>query len=208
MVSPFDVGEKCKLMRIQPQARTLLRRPERQAQLRRAAAAAFARTGFAGTSMDDVAAEAGVSRLIVYRNFESKGDLYRSVLTGVRDRLREEFLAGYERRQTEPGFAVHAMVVVAREDPDGFRLLWRHAAREPEFAAFADDFHDRAVAAVDALVGALLPDPALHRWATALSVDYVVQAVLGWLDHGDPARDDELERRITEGLLALYPTWL
>ncbi len=158
--------------------------------------------------MDDVAAEAGVSRLIVYRNFDSKVDLYRAVLTGVRDRLREEFVAGFERRDGQPSFAVHAMVTVAREDPDGFRLLWRHAAREPEFAAFADDFHDRAVAAVEGLVGDLLPDPDLHRWATVLSVDYVVQAVLGWLDHGDPRRDDELERRITAGLAALYPTWL
>src|SRR5690606_14799714 len=69
--SPWVDG-KCKLLRIQPQAdvpgatRTLLSRPERQAQLRRAAATAFARTGFAGTSMEDVARQAGVSRLIVY----------------------------------------------------------------------------------------------------------------------------------------------
>jgi AcrR family transcriptional regulator len=185
----------------------LLRRPERQAQLRRAAATAFARTGYAGTSMDDVAAEAGVSRLIVYRNFESKADLYRAVLRGVRDRLRDEFVAGLQRGD-RPSFAVHAMVTVAREDPDGFRLLWRHAAREPEFAAYADEFHARAVAAVEALLGDALPDRTLQHWATALSVDYTVQAVLGWLDVGDPERDDELERRISEGLVALYPTWL
>jgi hypothetical protein len=35
----------------------------------------------------------------------------------------------------------------------------------------------------------------------------VVQANRVWLDHGDPGRDDELEGRITEGLIALYPTW-
>jgi len=157
--------------------------------------------------MDDVATEAGVSRLIVYRNFDSKADLYRAVLTGVRDRLREEFLAGWERRAEEPAFAVHAMVIVAREDPDGFRLLWRHAAREPEFAAFADEFHERSVAAVEELVGEGIADPDLRRWATVLAVDYVVQAVLGWLDHGAPRRDDELERRIVEGIVALYPTW-
>jgi AcrR family transcriptional regulator len=157
--------------------------------------------------MEDVAAEAGVSRLIVYRNFDSKADLYRAVLRGVRDRLRDEFVAGLEQGD-RPFFAVHAMVTVAREDPDGFRLLWRHAAREPEFAAYADEFHDRAVAAVEALIEDPLPDPVLRHWATTLSVDYVVQAVLGWLDVGDPDRDDELERRITAGLVALYPTWL
>ncbi len=34
----------------------------------------------AATSLDDVAAEAGVSRVILYRHFESKSDLYRAVL--------------------------------------------------------------------------------------------------------------------------------
>jgi AcrR family transcriptional regulator len=200
-------------LRIQPQdvspttTRTLLSRPQRQAQLRRAAATAFARTGFAATSMDDVAREAGVSRLIVYRNFDSKADLYRAVLSGVRDRLRDEFLAGTASRDTDPAFPVHAMVTVAREDPDGFRLLWRHAARESEFRDLAEDFHDRSVAAVEDLGGEGIPDPALRRWATVLCVDFVVQAVLGWLDHGDPRRDDELERRIVEGIVALYPTW-
>jgi len=52
--------------------RQLLSRADRQAQLLRAAATAFARAGFAATSMDDVAAEAGVTKLIVYRNFDSK----------------------------------------------------------------------------------------------------------------------------------------
>jgi AcrR family transcriptional regulator len=153
--------------------------------------------------MDDVAAEAGVSRLIVYRNFSTKADLYRAVLEGVCDRLRDEFLAGLERGD-RPIFAVHALLTVAREDPDGFRLLWRHAAREPEFAGYADEFHERAVDAVDALVGEALP---LRRWATTLAVDYSVQAVLGWLDHGEPERDDEFERRVSAGLVALYETW-
>ena len=88
-----------------------------------------------------------------------------------------------------------------------FRLLWRHATREPEFAAYADEFHDQAVAAVEELVGEGVHDPVLRHWGMTLSVDYVVQAILGWLEVGDPERDDELERRITEGLVALYPTW-
>ena len=74
--------------------RRLLRPTERQAQILRAASRAFARGGFAATSMDDVAAEAGITRLIVYRHFASKEVLYRAVLTAVADRLRDEFLAG------------------------------------------------------------------------------------------------------------------
>ncbi|MGH9248879.1 MAG: helix-turn-helix domain-containing protein [Acidimicrobiales bacterium] len=41
-----------------------------------AAARAFARGGFAATGLDDVAAEAGVSRVLTYRHFDSKEQLY------------------------------------------------------------------------------------------------------------------------------------
>ena len=72
------------------QSRVLLDRPARRAAILAAAAGAFAERGFADTSMDDVAAAAGITRLIVYRHFDSKEDLYAAVLQHVRDRLAEE----------------------------------------------------------------------------------------------------------------------
>ena len=69
---------------------TALPRAERRAQLLTAAATAFVRGGFDGTSMEDVAEQAGVTRLIVYRIFATKEDLYRAVLESVTDRLRDE----------------------------------------------------------------------------------------------------------------------
>src|SRR6185436_19787519 len=66
-----------------------LPRAERRAQLLTAAATAFVRAGFDGTSMEDVAEQAGVTRLIVYRIFATKEDLYRAVLESVTDRLRD-----------------------------------------------------------------------------------------------------------------------
>ncbi|MGZ4758536.1 MAG: TetR/AcrR family transcriptional regulator, partial [Acidimicrobiales bacterium] len=118
--------------------RRLMQRDERQAQILRAAAAAFARTGFAGTSMDDVAVEAGITRLIVYRHFDSKEDLYRAVLTQVTDRLAEEWARGLQR-DTRRGVVLSTFLTVAREQPDGFRLLFGHASREPQFVEFAEE---------------------------------------------------------------------
>ena len=60
-----------------------LPRAERRAQLLTAAATAFVSGGFDGTSMEDVAEQAGVTRLIVYRIFATKEDLYRAVLESV-----------------------------------------------------------------------------------------------------------------------------
>src|SRR5215472_10646365 len=47
--------------------RRLLRRPERREQILAAATRAFAQAGFAATSLDDVAVEAGISRDNLYR---------------------------------------------------------------------------------------------------------------------------------------------
>ena len=59
------------------------RDPARRMALLAAAAEAFAHAGYAATSMDEIAATAGITKLIVYRHFESKEVLYRAVLEQV-----------------------------------------------------------------------------------------------------------------------------
>ena len=172
----------------------------------RAAARAFADAGFAATSMEQVAAEAGVTKLIVYRHFDSKEDLYRAALERVSARLAEEFAAAAARRH-RLGVAAPAFLTVAREDPAGFRLLWRHSAREPEFASYAGEFRALAVRAARALLADRLPDSTLHDWAAETVVAYLVEAVLNWLDHGDPGRDEEFLALTTASLQALVRSW-
>src|SRR5690348_16375108 len=118
-----------------------LPRAERHEQILSAATRAFARSGYAATSLDDVAAEAGVSRVILYRHFESKSDLYRAVLDHACARLvttvgSEDFTPA----------SVDALLDAAAADPDGFRLVFHHAGREPEFRAEVDRLRTGAVA--------------------------------------------------------------
>jgi len=190
----------------QSTTRRLMQRDERQAQILRAAAAAFARGGFAATSMDDVAAEAGITRLIVYRHFDSKEDLYRSVLTKVTDRLAEEWEAGLAASDRR-GFVFTTLLTVAREQPDGFRLLFEHAAREPQFAGFAQEMRATQVELADQLIGGSMPDPEVRAWATRTIVGYLVDSVLAWLEVGRPERDGEFIERATDGLVALFLAW-
>ena len=186
--------------------RRLLSRPERQQVILRGAARAFATAGFTATSMDDVAAASGITRLILYRHFGGKEDLYRAVLIRVSERLEEEFLAGV--RAGERVIGLRALLAVAREDPDGFRLLWRHAAREPRFAAYAKDQRERAVAVARANIGQSGLDPSLSEWAAEVIVSYLVEAVLQWLEHGSPGRDGELIDLVSRGLTSLFGAWL
>jgi AcrR family transcriptional regulator len=187
--------------------RRLMQRDERQAQILAAAATAFARGGFAATSMDDVAAEAGITRLIVYRHFDSKEDLYRAVLTKVTDQLAERWQQGMAAADRH-GMVFRMMVSVAREQPDGFRLLFEHAAREPQFAGVAGEFRAIQVEVADQLVGETIPDPRFRAWVTRTIVGYLVDAVLAWLEVGDPERDDEFVEQATAGLIAMYLAWV
>jgi len=64
---------------------------EKRAAILEAAKALFIRNAFAGTSMDAVAAEAGVSKLTVYSHFGDKDNLFREVIRArVQDLLPEQ----------------------------------------------------------------------------------------------------------------------
>jgi AcrR family transcriptional regulator len=185
--------------------RTLLARPERQASILRGAASAFARSGFAGTSMDDVAEACGVTKLIVYRNFDSKEELYRAILERVFHRMGEEL----ELRLREPsaGIGARTILTVAREDPDGFVLLWRHAAREPQFADYAHGQRALAATAVRELLHLHSGDDVIDEWSSEAVFGFLIESVLSWLELGDPAQDEVMIERTTTALRAMRGAW-
>jgi AcrR family transcriptional regulator len=182
-----------------------LPRAERRASILSGAAEAFARSGFAHTSMEDVAAACGVTRLILYRHFETKEDLYRAVLEEVFERLGQELEAGLAAGSTR-GLGARTLLHVAREEPAAFTLLWRHAAREPRFADYASELRSIAVDVVASFVNLDTGNPVLDRWTSESLFGWLVESTLIWLDHGDPALDDQFLERATAGLGALRTT--
>ena len=180
-----------------------LPRADRRLAILDGAACAFADRGYAATSMEEIAAASGITKLIVYRHFESKEALYRAVLQRVHDRLAEEFVA--ELGDGAEGIA-RSMVRVAREHPDGARMLWRHAAREPAFAPYADEWRARAVGVSRTLLEPYV-DASMHEWAAQTSVSSLVESVLAWLDHGDPALDDAFVEYTALGIRGQVGAW-
>jgi AcrR family transcriptional regulator len=164
-----------------------LRRAERREQILAAATRAFARSGFAATGLDDIAAEAGVTRVILYRHFDSKTDLYQAVLDrfcGVLAAHVEEPVGGFTDA------SIDGLLAAAAAEPAGFRLLFQHAAREPEFKAQAEQFRTDITQAAYLQIAELLPDEAWARWAAQLAPAVAIEAVIAWLDAGQP--DPEL----------------
>jgi AcrR family transcriptional regulator len=188
-------------------ARRLLRREERHASVLHGAAAAFARTGFSATSMEDVAEACGVTKLIVYRHFDSKEELYRAILQRVFDRQAEELVRGLEHPGAS-GLGARTLLTVAREDPAAFTLLWRHAPREPRFAAYADELRSMSVAAVRDLMAIASDDPAFDAWTAEVVIGWLVEAVLTWLRVGAVERDDEMVAWATTGLRRMRAGWV
>jgi AcrR family transcriptional regulator len=186
--------------------RRLLQREERQASILHGAAVAFARSGFAATSMDDVAEACQVTKLIVYRHFESKEELYRAILQRVFDRQAQELVRGLTG--AAPGLGMRTLLTVAREDPAAFVLLWRHAAREPQFAEYAAEQRSMSVLAVKELMQLNSSDPVLDRWSAEVVIGWLVEAVLTWLEVGDAGRDEELIVRASEGLRRMRSGWI
>ena len=61
--------------------------PARREQILDVAVEVFARNGFHGASMNDVAEAAGVTKPVLYQHFDSKQDLYMALLDEVGNRL-------------------------------------------------------------------------------------------------------------------------
>jgi AcrR family transcriptional regulator len=184
----------------------LLPRAERRASILRGAAEAFARSGFDRTSMEEVAASCGVTRLILYRHFETKEKLYRAILQEVFDRLGEELQAGLAAGSTR-GLGARTLLVVARDDPAAFTLLWRHAAREPQFAEYASQFRLISVDVVRRFIPLGSDNPVIDAWIAESLFGWLVEATLTWLECGDPALDAEFVERATAGLVGLRSAW-
>ena len=166
-----------------PEPQPRLRRAQRREQILAAATEAFARSGFAATSLDDIAAQAGITRVILYRHFDSKTDLYQAVLDRMCARLEahvEEPVGGFTDA------SIDGLLQAAAESPAGFRLLFHHALREPEFKERIEKFRAGITAAAYLQISAFVPDEALARWAAQLAPVVAIEAITAWLAAGQP----------------------
>ena len=179
-------------------------RPARRAQLLRAAAAAFLERGYDGTSMEAVADHAGVTRMLVYRHFESKEALYRAVLASAVEQVQAVFVP--DAVGTDPGVAGQ-LTVAARAQPDAFRLLWRHARHEPQFADDAHTFRSVAVEFADQVLAPLIPDAQRRGWSAGSIVDFLYGSICNHLDDGDPADDAAFAHHLHWGAVGLLEAW-
>jgi len=100
---------------------------ERRAQLVDVGRTLFAKQGYEATSVEEIAAEAKVSKPIVYEHFGGKEGLYAVIVDREMDyivrRIVEAIGQGSARERVER--ASMAFLVYVRDYPDGFAVLAR-----------------------------------------------------------------------------------
>jgi AcrR family transcriptional regulator len=162
-----------------------LTQPQRRARTRSslidAAATVFARRGYHGASLEEVAAEAGLSKGAVYYNFESKEALFLALLDQHID-ARLHMLEDLRQRPDSGASMREGARRVAsslRADRDWCLLFLEfcaQAAREPAVRRRFNARMDRVHAALETTVAALAP-PGASTEHLAAAIDAVVDGV-------------------------------
>ena len=84
--------------------------------------------------------------------------------------------------------SLDALLSAAAAEPAGFRLLFHHAAREPEFRQEIDELRSCMFDIAHSHLADAIPDQAWARWASTLVPTVAVEGVIAWLDAGQPDR--------------------
>ena len=180
---------------------TRLPAARRRRQLLDVAQEAFADAGFHGTSMDDIADAAGVTKPVLYQHFPSKRDLYLELLEDVGQQLLEAITAATDdattpRRQVEVGFAAYFTFVAA--NVSAFRLLFGSGARrDEEFDAAVTRVTDAIGDAIAGLIAADI-DHEHQRLLAAGIVGLAESACRHWVRNDLDMAAELLARRIAD----------
>jgi len=187
-----------------PKRQVRMKPAERRQSILAAATRAFLRSGFSGTSMDEVAAEAGVTRLIVYLHFASKQDLYDAVLEHAARSLAACLGEATTEHQDDPiRVVVTGCLRDLETDPDGARLLLTRASHELPENPHLRDVRRKAlelVASSASVAGAAEPERGRLSEVVLAAIE---ACVLAW---NDAASEPGASSRIASAISSLAET--
>ncbi|MEU1732761.1 TetR/AcrR family transcriptional regulator [Streptosporangium sp. NPDC020145] len=187
---------------------------ERREQLIQISRTLFAEKGFDGTSVEEIAATANVSKPVVYEHFGGKEGVYAVVV----DREMQKLLG----LVTEALSASHALIKLERaalallayveENSEGFRILVRDSHAASGTGTFASLINDIASQVEDVMVDQFAErgyDPKLAPMYAQMLVGMVALTGQWWLDVRRPAREEVAAHLVNlawNGLTGLSPT--
>jgi AcrR family transcriptional regulator len=185
------------------------RSKERRRSLLEAADRVVRRSG-PEASMAAIAAEAGISKPVVYRHFGDKGGLYRALADRHIAELMERLSSALRQpadRVERTRLVIDAYLAAIEEEPQVYRfLLHRAPIEEPTLTGLVAELTGRVAEALAAGIMTQLALPARSRptalaWAHGM-VGAVQAAGDWWLEHREVPRSrlvDDLCQLLTRG---------
>jgi AcrR family transcriptional regulator len=168
---------------------------ERREQLLDVGRRLFAERGLDGTSIEEIAAQAGVSKPVVYEHFGGKEGLYAVVVDREVDRFLGMATRLLEGEDTMAKFEIAAVQLLRyiQENSDGFRILVRDSNPTSGSGTFASLISDIA-SQVEYILGDVLEsrgyDPRLAPVYAQMLVGMVASAGQWWLDARKPKLEE------------------
>jgi AcrR family transcriptional regulator len=168
---------------------------ERREQLLDIGRGLFAAKGFDGTSVEEIADKAGVSKPVVYEHFGGKEGLYAVVVDREVHRLLDMVTAALTG--DDPRIlleqAASALLAYIEAETDGFRILVRDSPVTSTTGTFSSMIGDIASQVEHVLAGQFKArgyDPKLASLYSQALVGMVALTGQWWLDVRKPKRDE------------------
>jgi AcrR family transcriptional regulator len=155
----------------------------------------FAEKGFDATSIEEIAARAGVSKPVVYEHFGGKDGLYAAVvdreMSVLLDRVTSALTGGHPRELVEQ--AALALLTYIEDETDGFRVLTRDAPVVSGHGTFSSLLNDIATQ-VEYILAREFADrglqPKLAGMYAQMMVGMVALTGQWWLEVRKPKREE------------------
>jgi len=166
-----------------------------------AAVRVFARSGYHGARVGDIATEAGVAHGLLYHYFSSKEQVLETVFRENFGELLERFRAVERSDESAPekleGIA-KILLRTWRNDPDLVTVMVREVARSPQLQAQVGEVRE-AFAIVQRVIEQGQADGAFRRDVDAQLASWIVyggleEVLTGWVLGQLPDGDDEVAR--------------
>ena len=168
---------------------------ERRALVLRAAGRAFARDGYAGARIEDIAAAAHVTKPIVYRHFASKKDLYMALLE-----KHEADLPGFIEAIDPDGLPLDRLVRAilehwfdyVRDNQHAWFMLFRDRSGDEEIQALRQRVNVRAREVIAGFIveyaDGRIPAGQIEPTAEAIT-NGLAGLALWWIDNPEVAKE-------------------
>ncbi|MEU8780942.1 TetR/AcrR family transcriptional regulator [Streptomyces sp. NPDC048637] len=185
-------------------------RAEARTRIEDTAARLFAERGFAGTTIGEIAAEAGLSKPMLYRHFDSKQELHLALLERHRDELAaapiRELLHGEGDLGTRMTAMYDAWFGHVESHPYTWRMMFRDTTGEAQVQAFHRELQRRQRETDMALLREFVPGiPEAELEPLGEAIRSALHGLaLWWLERPDQPRELLVAAmtRITRGLIS------